>query len=150
VNDLNIPVVGGHAGTTIIPLLSQNSFGVKFNDEETAALTNRIQFGGDEVVKAKDGTGSATLSMAYAGAHFTSRLLRALSGESNIVECTYVQSTVTDSPFFATPVKLGRGGVEEILSYGTVTPYEQKLIDAAVPELIGSIKKGIEFANQWK
>jgi malate dehydrogenase len=25
---------------------------------------NRIQFGGDEVVKAKDGAGSATLSMA--------------------------------------------------------------------------------------
>ena len=26
-----------------------------------------MQFGGDEVVKAKDGAGSATLSMAYAG-----------------------------------------------------------------------------------
>lgn len=26
-----------------------------------------VQFGGDEVVKAKDGLGSATLSMAYAG-----------------------------------------------------------------------------------
>lgn len=26
-----------------------------------------IQFGGDEVVKAKDGAGSATLSMAFAG-----------------------------------------------------------------------------------
>lgn len=26
-----------------------------------------VQFGGDEVVKAKEGTGSATLSMAYAG-----------------------------------------------------------------------------------
>lgn len=26
-----------------------------------------VQFGGDEVVKAKDGAGSATLSMAYAG-----------------------------------------------------------------------------------
>lgn len=26
-----------------------------------------VQFGGDEIVKAKDGAGSATLSMAYAG-----------------------------------------------------------------------------------
>ena len=26
-----------------------------------------VQFGGDEVVKAKDGAGSATLSMAFAG-----------------------------------------------------------------------------------
>ena len=28
----------------------------------------RIQYGGDEVVKAKDGAGSATLFTAYAGA----------------------------------------------------------------------------------
>lgn len=34
-----------------------------------AQLTSHlgVQFGGDEVVKAKDGAGSATLSMAYAG-----------------------------------------------------------------------------------
>jgi malate dehydrogenase len=34
------------------------------SDEEIEALTKRIQLGGDEDVKAKDGTGSATLSMA--------------------------------------------------------------------------------------
>jgi malate dehydrogenase len=54
------------------------------------ALTNRIQFGGDEVVKAKDGTGSATLSMAYAGAAFASKVLRALAGEKGIVTPSYV------------------------------------------------------------
>ena len=57
-----ITVIGGHAGTTILPLLSQVK-GAKFSDADIAALTNRIQFGGDEVVKAKDGAGSATLSM---------------------------------------------------------------------------------------
>lgn len=31
-----------------------------------------VQFGGDEVVKAKDGAGSATLSMAYAGFRYAS------------------------------------------------------------------------------
>lgn len=30
-------------------------------------LSLGVQFGGDEVVKAKDGAGSATLSMAFAG-----------------------------------------------------------------------------------
>jgi len=148
VEKLDVPVVGGHAGTTIIPLLSQNSEGVTFTEEETQALTKRIQFGGDEVVQAKDGTGSATLSMAYAGAHFASRLLRALNGESNIVECTYVQSEVTSSPFFATPVLLGKNGVEEVRGYGKVTAYEQSLIDAAVPELIKSIEKGVAFVKK--
>jgi malate dehydrogenase len=64
---LTIPVVGGHSGETILPLFSQASNGVKIPSDKYDALVNRVQFGGDEVVKAKDGAGSATLSMAYAG-----------------------------------------------------------------------------------
>lgn len=44
----NVTVVGGHAGTTILPLLSQVK-GAKFTDDALAKLTHRIQFGGDEV-----------------------------------------------------------------------------------------------------
>lgn len=62
VNKVNVPVIGGHAGTTILPLLSQVP-GAKFSEDDIKKLTHRIQFGGDEVVKAKDGAGSATLSM---------------------------------------------------------------------------------------
>ncbi|EGG09401.1 uncharacterized protein MELLADRAFT_95852 [Melampsora larici-populina 98AG31] len=40
-------------------------------------LINQIQFGGDEVVKAKEGKGSATLSMAYAGFQFVNSLIKA-------------------------------------------------------------------------
>ncbi|KAJ2556888.1 hypothetical protein GGH95_005277, partial [Coemansia sp. RSA 1836] len=67
---LRIPVVGGHSGNTIVPLLSLASTPLDLSNAEVAELTKRIQFGGDEVVKAKDGAGSATLSMAYAGARF--------------------------------------------------------------------------------
>ena len=66
--ETNVPVVGGHSGVTIVPLLSQTVEGKKVVEkggEVYAALVKRIQFGGDEVVKAKDGAGSATLSMAY-------------------------------------------------------------------------------------
>ena len=62
-----IPVIGGHSGETIVPLFSQAKPAVKIPEDKLAALTKRVQFGGDEVVKAKDGAGSATLSMAYAG-----------------------------------------------------------------------------------
>jgi hypothetical protein len=65
--NLNIPVIGGHSGETIVPLFSQAKPAVKIPADKLADLIKRVQFGGDEVVKAKDGLGSATLSMAYAG-----------------------------------------------------------------------------------
>jgi len=42
VSTVNVTVIGGHAGTTIIPLLSQVK-GAKFSPEDIAALTHRIQ-----------------------------------------------------------------------------------------------------------
>lgn len=42
---LEVPVIGGHSGVTILPLLSQVQ-GVEFTAEETAALTKRIQNAG--------------------------------------------------------------------------------------------------------
>jgi malate dehydrogenase len=72
---LDVPVIGGHAGITILPLLSQVP-GATFSDADREKLTVRIQFGGDEVVKAKAGAGSATLSMAYAGYLFTEGVIK--------------------------------------------------------------------------
>lgn len=65
-SELTVPVIGGHSGETIVPLFSAVK-GVSIPDDKYADLVKRVQFGGDEVVKAKDGAGSATLSMAYAG-----------------------------------------------------------------------------------
>jgi malate dehydrogenase len=142
----NVPVIGGHAGTTILPLLSQVP-GAKFSEDDIAKLTHRIQFGGDEVVQAKDGAGSATLSMAYAGARFSSRLLSAMGGDKDVIECAFVESNETPAPFFSSPVRLGPNGVEEILPYGKLSEFEQKGLDAMIPDLIAQAKKGSDFAN---
>lgn len=75
-NEFTIPVVGGHSGDTIVPLLSLAKPSISLDDEARDKLINRIQFGGDEVVKAKDGAGSATLSMAFAGFRFAESLLK--------------------------------------------------------------------------
>ncbi|KRX70487.1 Heat shock cognate 71 kDa protein, partial [Trichinella sp. T6] len=105
---VNCPVIGGHSGVTIIPVLSQCKPSVIFDEEEAKQLTVRIQEAGTEVVKAKEGTGSATLSMAYAGMLFTHSLLDAMCGKSGIIECTFVQSDIIPGiPYFSTPVLLG-------------------------------------------
>ncbi|CAI5947389.1 unnamed protein product [Closterium sp. NIES-64] len=143
--EVNVPVVGGHAGITILPLLSQVTPAVSFSQEELDQLTNRIQNGGTEVVEAKAGAGSATLSMAYAAAKFAQACLRAMRGEAGIVECAFVQSTVTELPFFASRVVLGRQGVEEVLGLGPMTQYERVWLDKLKPELKASIDKGVDF-----
>lgn len=146
VKKTNVRVIGGHAGTTILPLLSQVE-GAKFSEADIAALTHRIQFGGDEVVKAKDGAGSATLSMAYAGQIFASRLMSAMKGEKNVVECTFVENNLTSAPFFSTPVRLGPNGVEEVLHYGKLSAFEQKGLESMVPDLVSQAKKGVDFVK---
>jgi len=123
--------------------------GIIFTKEETEKLTKRIQFGGDEVVQAKAGAGSATLSMAYAGAHFTNRLISAMHGETGIVESAFVESEIMSGvSFFASSVELDPHGIDRFLPIGKLSDYEKQLLDAAVPELAANIKKGVEFASK--
>ena len=97
------------------------------------------------MVKAKAGAGSATLSMAYAAARFTDSLIKGINGESGVVECSYVASDITEAAYFATPILLGKNGVEKNLGLGTLSAYEEELLKAAVPELQKTIQKGIDF-----
>ncbi|KAK9815068.1 hypothetical protein WJX73_006628 [Symbiochloris irregularis] len=147
VKDVDVPVIGGHAGTTILPLLSQTKPKVNWSDAELPALIERIQNAGTEVVEAKAGAGSATLSMAYAAARMAESVLRGLAGEDGVYECAYVESDVTELPFFASKVRLGPSGAEEILGVGKITDAEQKALDEAIPILRGNIDAGINFAK---
>ncbi|KAL7945734.1 malate dehydrogenase, NAD-dependent [Trichoderma barbatum] len=156
---LTIPVVGGHSGETILPLFSAAQPAVKIPDDKYDALVNRVQFGGDEVVKAKDGAGSATLSMAYAGFRFAEKLLRAVKGEQGLVEPSYVYlpgvpggeaiAKATGVDFFSVPVSLGPNGVEKVSNpLENITAKEKELLGKAVEGLKGNIQKGVDFAHK--
>ncbi|KAK0513548.1 hypothetical protein JMJ35_003912 [Cladonia borealis] len=147
--DENITVVGGHSGVTIVPLLSQSGYSLSGKDLDD--FVYRVQYGGDEVVKAKDGAGSATLSMAMAGARFAESLLKAAQGQKGVVEPTFVDSPLYKDQgidFFSSKVELGPNGVEQIHEIGKITPEEQKLLDACLVDLKKNIAKGVEFVKQ--
>lgn len=146
---VRVNVVGGHSGPTIVPLLSQLALGL--TQSEIEKITHRIQYGGDEVVKAKDGAGSATLSMAAAGARFTHSLLQALNGASGCIEPAFVQSPLMQDKgieFFASNVTLGRDGVQEIHPLGKFSEYEASLLEKCIPELKQNIEKGLAFSRK--
>lgn len=112
---------------------------------------------------------------AYAAAKFADACLRGLRGDANVVECSFVASQVTELAFFATKVRLGRTGVEEVYQLGPLNEYERYEtilssllhyfvserylifddftiyrigLEKAKEELAGSIQKGVDFIKK--
>jgi malate dehydrogenase len=148
----DVPVVGGHAGETIVALLSQaNPPLPSMSQADIEALDKRIQEAGTEVVDAKNGAGSATLSMAYAGAQCAKSVLMGLSGVKQVA-CAFTnveqfKLAGVDTPYFAGKVEFGPSGVHGMLPLpDNITPYEKKRVQAAIAKLKGDIKNGVEFA----
>lgn len=86
---------------------------------------------------------------AYAAARMAESCLLGLQDEPDIYECAYIQSDlVPELDFFASKVQLGPDGVSSPLPLGELTPFEQQALKDLIPELQGSISKGIKFANE--
>ncbi|RLV91092.1 Malate dehydrogenase cytoplasmic [Spathaspora sp. JA1] len=163
--DFNVNVIGGHSGETIVPLYSLGNTGALYNklsEEQQKALIKRVQFGGDEVVQAKNGTGSATLSMAYAGYRLAESILKAVTGQSGIVECTFLnldskikgaeeaKKLVGGLDYFSLPVELSKDGIQEVKYeiLNKISSEEQGLLKVAIEQLEKNVEKGVTYANQ--
>ncbi|KAI5952473.1 hypothetical protein KGF54_003340 [Candida jiufengensis] len=165
-----ISVIGGHSGDTIVPLINYNTnIRLLNSDKEYEGFIHRVQFGGDEVVKAKNGAGSATLSMAYAGYRFAEYVIKSLTGGDSIVnkvpDSAYIylpgieggkafsEKYLGGIEFFSVPVYLTNGSIAGFIDPFkklNVSEKEKKLIDVALKGLKGSIDQGIEFVNASK
>lgn len=156
--NVNVTVVGGHAGITIQPLLSSVpsfNWNRRPSASEKAALVQRIQDAGTEVVKAKNGAGSATLSMAYAAVRFLTRCVDARLGES-VVECAYVNWNAGRGfelegdtvQYFAGPVKLGTDGIVASIEDWKrgLSDVERKSLGDALKQLKVEVEKGKRFS----
>ncbi|RKL39341.1 hypothetical protein BFJ72_g6815 [Fusarium proliferatum] len=153
---IKVPVIGGHSGATILPLYSQAQPPIDLG-AELPNVIKRVQFGGDEIVKSKQGAGSATTCMAYAGFRFVKALLTAKSG-TPVVEEAYVYlpgisggeeiSTELGIDYFSVKVKLGQRGAEGLLPIGNLSDEEKILLGKAVEELKVNIQTGLSFVGE--
>ncbi|CAE8606046.1 unnamed protein product [Polarella glacialis] len=147
IDGLEVPVIGGHAGTTILPLFSQCPAASAIPADKIPDLDTKVQNAGTVVVTAKNGKGSATLSMAYAGARLGKAVLAGLAGEAS-VECAYVASSVTELPYFASKVTFGKQGVETVHPIGDLSDYEKGRLAELTPILLEEITAGLEYAKE--
>lgn len=155
--DVTVPVIGGHSGTTIVPILSQSNPSVAGIDANTKKeLIHRVQFGGDEVVKAKAGTGSATLSMAYAGFRFAEFVLAGFEGNfSETVAYVHLSglpggdaiSQEIGLEYFTLPVRLGPEGIVSITNIlnDVVNADEVNMVKDAIKGIRENVKKALEL-----
>jgi malate dehydrogenase len=143
---VDVPVIGGHAGVTIMPVFSQDKYACKIPEAQIPALDKHVQDAGTDVVNAKAGKGSATLSMAYAGARLGKAVLAGLNGTPT-TECAYVMSSVeADCPYFTSKVTFGKTGVEKVHPIGKLNKYEQARLAEAKEALKKEIQSGIDYA----
>ncbi|KAL6948842.1 hypothetical protein ACO0QE_001317 [Hanseniaspora vineae] len=181
----DIVVIGGHSGKTILPIIPESTVLKKglargTSTNEYNDFVYKVQFAGDEVVKAKEGMGSATLSMAYSGYMFVSDLINARCNTQN--KQSYASSTTGMSntivayvclnnnargqdlkqklnnsvDYFSTPVVLQKntGFVEQLdfeQTMNNLNSNEQQLLNKDVlPQLAKDINKGETFVRSSK
>ncbi|KAM3162261.1 malate dehydrogenase [Lachancea thermotolerans] len=185
-----VPVVGGHSGNTILPLFSQariepargsgaaaesrtsTKAGAKTGAKSGATampaldpdvrqrLVHRVQFGGDEVVRAKNGAGSATLSMAYAGAQVACKFAEMLLGARGEVRDTLYAKVDGHVPLDAITEHVGYFSVPLTVTAAQgaahadthvleqMDAYErEQLWPACLAELRESVDRGLEWAH---
>merc|ERR1712113_817369 len=131
---------------TIMPVFSQDKEAKTIAADKIPDLDKHVQDAGTDVVNAKGGKGSATLSMAYAGARLGRAVLAGFTGRS-VVECAYVASTVTDLPYFASKVVFGEKGVKKVLGIGNLNEHETKRLEELKVALKSEIDTGVKYAE---
>ncbi|CCF58866.1 hypothetical protein KAFR_0F02690 [Kazachstania africana CBS 2517] len=164
-----VTVVGGHSGKTIVPIVLDKSVIFRLGKKYDSFI-KRVQFGGDEVVKAKNGKGSATFSMAFAGFKFIEEVLKSLHRNSSIDHGKYreyisayvylpvvkngkkIQEELGNDQleYFGVPIKLKNGYVEEVEYdfFEKLTSCERQMVATSVNELLDEIEKGKQFVKE--
>jgi len=100
-------------------------------------------------VNAKGGKGSATLSMAYAGAKFGNAVLCGLAGEDT-TECAYVMRDASEGaalPYLASKVTFGKEGVKKVHGMGSLNAHETERWEECLTALKGEIEAGVSYAQ---
>lgn len=156
-----VPVIGGHSGNTIIPVFSQCSAADNLSQETINHLVHRVQYGGDEIVQAKKGKGSATLSMAHSSFKMLTKFMDLLLGNTPDITITSfislrdsknepiaqgsieLQSRIQDLQYFAIPTVVTLQGINEI-KYKIIDYLNSKESNDLLPTCINELKENID------
>lgn len=157
----DVITIGGHSGDSIVPVINTWIKNFSNDNQKYDKLIHRVQFGGDEVVKAKDGKGSATLSMATAAYRFVDNLLEAIVSDKQVKEVAFVKIdelqtnkipvfVSKNTQYFSLPITLSKEGVELVEFPEYLTEREVAMTKHAVEKVKVDVTKGFDFVHGSK
>lgn len=166
-NPPGVPVIGGHSGDTIIPVFSTlnsvSGYETVLSPESRQKMVRRVQYGGDEIVKAKNGNGSATLSMAYAGYKIAAQFIDLLVGKIDVIENIVMysplinrdneeiapgakllrQDYIDNLTFFSIPMSIDKFGIRSI-NYDIMRRLDSYEHDTLLPVCLNTLRSNID------
>lgn len=157
----SVYAIGGHSGDSIVPII--HKWAKSLQSDVYDALVHRVRFGGDEVVKAKDGKGSATLSMATAANRFVESIVTSIVTGKEVTEIAFVKinelpGAVDKIPavvksktqYFSVPLSLSSNGVERIEFPESISSAEAEMVAVAAAKVATDVEKGYQFVHNSK
>ena len=153
----HVPVVGGHGGESILALVSQTQPAISLTADIQEALEKRINNAAFDVIAAKNGAGSATLSMAYAAWRFCETLINAITGDqkSLVYDYAYVSTESiapvaglgSDDRYFAGRCALNASGLVAMdpIPVASLTDYERRRLHEAKAKCKADVLKAFEY-----
>lgn len=161
-----VPVIGGHSGDTIMPLFSMAQPSSPLSLDQLKHLVNRVQYGGDEVVKAKNGLGSATLSMAHAAYKVVTKFVSLLVDSTDQIDGIFYVSLkdhagnpicpsaakllplIDNCPYFSVPVSINnRDGIVAV-DYDIINRMSSYERDHMLPLCLSKLQNSIKTGKQ--
>ncbi|KAL1509219.1 hypothetical protein ABEB36_003989 [Hypothenemus hampei] len=112
-SNIRCPIVGGLSKNCLVACISQ-SRPEKVHPQHHKMIQDSLAICEDEVIKLYGHNGTVCLSPALAISRFVNAQLKALSGETNCVDCAFVKQTAHIGqflPYMTSIVRLGRHGI---------------------------------------
>ena len=144
-NKVNVPVIGGHSPSTIVPVFSNCEHAACLEPEDKNAIFQALRRVNNNPLGLNHHR--PPLADAYAISKLVHDILRGIDGTEDVITSAFVTNpTSTSAPFFASEFRVGEEGVCEILPLPELDDEEEEQLELAVPELIKDIHSGLEVA----
>ncbi|XP_063530854.1 malate dehydrogenase-like [Cydia strobilella] len=130
--DIHVPVICGHSASTSVPLVSHVRPWVNIDPKGAANVIEFVRESGNGMLQS--GSYQTSQLTAFAGVQTVSAILNALSGTPD-AQIALVANDAYKTKFFASPVKIQKDGISEIVDFKVISNIEQTYLNESIEEL---------------